>query len=358
MKDMWTLTAGPLWKVTSTGLEAIGPQPFASEAALESLIESSPGILGEKLLMIGRQVRTPGGRILDLLALDEHGATKVIEIKKGRAKDDAIGQLFAYNAWATKLDRVALEAIYAEYATGLTMPTGPDTLARAFAMRFDKPLPSSTITQGTIALVAHSVDRSTLEALSYAGRHGLRADLHLVSSHSAEGETWVSASRQNHANSQHTDSSDTRAQLQEIRFATLDAVRESTTRLLSRLDAQSTLRPARPHPFYSAGAHGDILCFAQLFMPRFTASYVPYSLLEELYLWWVGEQAGLGVTRAQPAHGFSQQLAAAIAMVGGWRKQRRFWDDDPSLVNERLRLLVHHWQLPSAGQHLSGYARK
>lgn len=71
----------------------------------------------------------------------------------------------------------------------------------------------------------------------------------------------------------------------------------------------------------------------------------------------VHEQASVGVERLKPTYGFAHQLRNAISMVGGWRKGRRYWDEDPSLEHERLRMLVGGWPLPAPGQLLSGYAR-
>jgi len=65
------------------------------ERTLEDWLGSNPHILGDNILLIGRQVKTKHG-IIDLLALDSTGNTLVIELKRGRAPRDVIAQLNSY----------------------------------------------------------------------------------------------------------------------------------------------------------------------------------------------------------------------------------------------------------------------
>lgn len=44
------------------------------ESRLEELIEADPGILGTPLLLLGRQVPTAYGKVVDLLGMDAEGA--------------------------------------------------------------------------------------------------------------------------------------------------------------------------------------------------------------------------------------------------------------------------------------------
>ncbi len=73
------------------------------EKALEDWLQANPHLLGDDILLIGRQVRTEHG-IIDLLALDSKGNTVVIELKRGRASREVVGQLNSYltiaNSWS------------------------------------------------------------------------------------------------------------------------------------------------------------------------------------------------------------------------------------------------------------------
>lgn len=354
--------AGPdsLWRLTTSSLEPLHPVEFRYEVDLEDFVEATPGLTGEKAMTIGRQVRTPDGHVLDLLKLRATGSTITTECKRGRAKADAIGQLVAYAAWVDTLDRAALERIFEEYTRNRARSQGSvrPTLAEAFEEHFGMPMPMTLNETQTMELVAGSVDVATLKAVRRLRENDIPISVHVVNSYRSAGETLVAVAEWMDVESPSERPISVRAQLQELHIATVSAVENSTSRLLSHIDRQRPRHAGHDGPFFTKGAHADILCFALLFMPRFTTSYVPYSLLEALYDRWVNEEAYLGVERVKPAHGFAQQLKHAIRIVGGWRWDRKYWDEDPSLANERLRLLAGRWPMPKRGQYLSGYARK
>src|SRR6266704_1052548 len=62
------------------------PGGMPTETRLEELIEAEPTILGEPLLIIGRQVATSFGKIIDLLAVDADGVLHVLELKKDKTR--------------------------------------------------------------------------------------------------------------------------------------------------------------------------------------------------------------------------------------------------------------------------------
>ncbi|RLI73581.1 hypothetical protein DRO97_07210 [Archaeoglobales archaeon] len=80
------------------------------EKDLEDWIENNPSILGEKLLIIGRQVQIPevNDRI-DLLALDTNGNVVIIEIKTGKLKDPVDIQALRYASYVSRWDYNDLE---------------------------------------------------------------------------------------------------------------------------------------------------------------------------------------------------------------------------------------------------------
>lgn len=69
------------------------------ESQVETWVARRPDMLGEKLLIIGRQVGLDGGKDqIDLLALDEEGALVVIELKRDLIGGDADLQGLRYAA--------------------------------------------------------------------------------------------------------------------------------------------------------------------------------------------------------------------------------------------------------------------
>jgi hypothetical protein len=87
------------------------------EALLEDWLESNPdGIIEEgKLLIVGRQVVTNFGGFIDLLGIDRHGTTVVVELKRNRTPRDTLAQALEYASFAARLDTEQLEVILRLY---------------------------------------------------------------------------------------------------------------------------------------------------------------------------------------------------------------------------------------------------
>jgi len=87
------------------------------EAVLENWLESNPdGIVEDgKLLIIGRQVSTNLGSVIDLLALDRQGDAVVIELKRDRTPRDTLAQALEYASFAEQLDIKQFSTILRQY---------------------------------------------------------------------------------------------------------------------------------------------------------------------------------------------------------------------------------------------------
>ncbi len=87
------------------------------EAVLENWLESNPdGIVEDgNLLVIGRQVSTNFGSVIDLLALDRRGDVVVIELKRDRTPRDTIAQALEYTSFVERLDIEQLQIILRSY---------------------------------------------------------------------------------------------------------------------------------------------------------------------------------------------------------------------------------------------------
>ena len=97
--------------------------PFESEHeehVLESWVESNPDLVLEDsgVLIIGRQVSTNLGGLIDLLGLDRQGDVVVIELKRDRTPRHVIAQALEYASYAARLDAGQLEEILRSYQNG------------------------------------------------------------------------------------------------------------------------------------------------------------------------------------------------------------------------------------------------
>lgn len=102
-----------LWAVNEGRLVKVNPRQVDRERQLEDWIESNPDVLGEWLLIIGRQVQTGYGGIIDLLAVDGEGRCVVIELKRGRTPRDIVAQTLDYVSSVAKLSEVEIRDLAA-----------------------------------------------------------------------------------------------------------------------------------------------------------------------------------------------------------------------------------------------------
>lgn len=143
-----------LWRANGDKLSRVVPTSIGLESQLESYIESDPSMLGEPLLVIGRQVPTLYDGRVDLLALDETAAVHVIELKRDKTPRDVTAQALDYGSWAAALGRSDVNDIFAHYRPGIA-------LEEAFAERFNEVLPDEVNVAQVFTIVAASVDAAT-----------------------------------------------------------------------------------------------------------------------------------------------------------------------------------------------------
>lgn len=96
-----------LWEITDQGPTSIPTTELREESVLEEHLEDwiveHPSLLGEPLLIIGRQVLIPDTRDrLDVLALDPSGNAVIIELKRGALTDPVDVQALRYASYIAK----------------------------------------------------------------------------------------------------------------------------------------------------------------------------------------------------------------------------------------------------------------
>lgn len=96
------------------------------EATLETWLENNADDILEdgKLLIIGRQVVTNLGSIIDLLGVDRDGNAVVIELKRDRTPRDTLAQALEYASFVEDLDAEQLTHIHQRYCgdSALSLP--------------------------------------------------------------------------------------------------------------------------------------------------------------------------------------------------------------------------------------------
>jgi hypothetical protein len=130
------------------------------ESRLEQLIEADPTILGEPLLLIGRQVATAYGAFIDLLAIDGDGALNILELKRDRTPREVVAQALDYGSWIAALSHDQVIGIFADYRPGAVFE-------EVFADRFGGAPPEQLNITHRLTVVASTVDGATERIITY-----------------------------------------------------------------------------------------------------------------------------------------------------------------------------------------------
>lgn len=148
-----------LWRVDDKPVRLL-PGGMPTEARLEELIEAEPTILGEPLLIIGRQVATSFGKVIDLLAVDADGVLHVLELKKDKTPREVVAQVLDYGSWVRSVAHEDVLKLFADYGKG-------GAFEAAFQQRFDAPPPEELNTGHRLTIIASAVDVATERIVEY-----------------------------------------------------------------------------------------------------------------------------------------------------------------------------------------------
>lgn len=134
---------------------------LSSEERIERWLEQDISILSPALLVIGRQVGTDFGGIIDLLCLDSNGDLVVVELKRDRTPREVTAQALDYASWVKELSNEEITAL----ANGYLRSQGP--LEEAFEAKFGDDLPDTLNQQHKMLVVASEIDDSTERIINY-----------------------------------------------------------------------------------------------------------------------------------------------------------------------------------------------
>lgn len=165
-----------VWRIDQT-IEPIVPQRLDNEAMLEQLIEKHIDIVAPDLMVIGRQVATSFGKIVDLLAINSMGDLVVIELKRDRTPREVVAQVLDYGSWVHTLESDQIAAIWGKYVDrcGHDRIKGK-SLDQAFCEHFNaSSMPDDINEDHELIIVASALDESTERIVDYlAGHRGLK----------------------------------------------------------------------------------------------------------------------------------------------------------------------------------------
>jgi hypothetical protein len=156
-----------LWSVSpEDALVPVSRAKLDLEARLERWLEREIDVLDPELLVIGKQVQTDFGGIIDLLCLHRSGDIVVLELKRDKTPREITAQALDYGSWVRELPAERIR----EMAEGFL----PEGLQNAFEAKFGSELPDSINENHRLLIVGSEIDPSSERIIRYlSGTYGV-----------------------------------------------------------------------------------------------------------------------------------------------------------------------------------------
>jgi len=135
--------------------------PYDKERDIEDLLEENIEVLVQDVFIIGRQVRTDDGKLIDLLALDKDANLVIIELKKKETPRDVLAQILQYHTWVRKLKQGNINDIAKGYKNFNDFKTIEDKFNNLFGK-----YPDSWNSKQKLIIVGEQIDATTKKLVS------------------------------------------------------------------------------------------------------------------------------------------------------------------------------------------------
>ena len=150
-----------LWRIEDERPRPVQQGMLNLESRIENWLRDDIGMVNEDLLVIGQQVETAYGGVIDLLAIDSSGDLVVLELKRDRTPRDVVAQTLDYAFWVQRLSHEDVERIASDFF-------GYDnTLEQAFREKFSEDLPDVVNESHRMYIVASTLDPATERIIEY-----------------------------------------------------------------------------------------------------------------------------------------------------------------------------------------------
>ena len=151
-----------LWRVgDGDQLLEVASSQLDLEERLEKWLEKDISVLSPDLLVIGRQVRTDYGGIIDLLCIDSEGDLVIVELKRDKTPRDITAQVLDYASWVRDLTFEQLTHMAEKHLRD------GKTLEKQFLNAFDKELPEALNSGHSMMIVGSNIDDCTERIVGY-----------------------------------------------------------------------------------------------------------------------------------------------------------------------------------------------
>ena len=166
-----------IWRIDE-GFSPVHLSGMDYERRLQEIIAADLSIIDPSLMMVGREVATPLGSRVDVLAIDADGNLVVIELKRGRTPREVVAQTLDYGSWIRNMTSEEIANTFIDYQLRFFGEDTPKGIDKAFQERF-KAIPEELNASHRLVIVAGELDSSTERIVSYL-REEYGVDINVV----------------------------------------------------------------------------------------------------------------------------------------------------------------------------------
>lgn len=168
-----------VYRVEAENLERVPRTKLGAERNLEEHLIKSRGaeIGGVKILYVSRQSSPKAGGTFDLLGVDSHGNTVIVELKRDKAPRNIVSQALEYASGIREETYADLESRYQSFLPEAAGTTDESSLLETHATYFDReddPLSEREFnTDQRLLLVGTDFSDITLNMADFLREHGI-----------------------------------------------------------------------------------------------------------------------------------------------------------------------------------------
>jgi hypothetical protein len=161
-----------VWRIDNGGPRPVQACTMDLEGRLEDILAEDVSIASPDWMVIGRQVVTPWGKRLDLLAIDRDGNLVVLELKRGRTEREVVAQALDYGSWVRTLRADDIALIFNAYRKEWYPQEPTPSIDEAFRKRFGSAIPEELNEGHELVIVGSHFDPATERIVGYLADEG------------------------------------------------------------------------------------------------------------------------------------------------------------------------------------------
>lgn len=156
-----------IWRIDS-GLQELNLGGLDLESRLEDVLHEDISIVSPNWMVVGRQVKTPYDKFIDLLCIDRDANLIVVELKRDMTDREVVAQLLDYGSWVRALRGEDIVHIFDEYRKKYHKNESSISIDEAFCSRFSvKEMPEELNATHDLVIVGTGFDSSTERIVEY-----------------------------------------------------------------------------------------------------------------------------------------------------------------------------------------------